>query len=93
MTPISPVLTLEFQDKELVMGKDQPEYITLPAIRGKGVVLTRWKPNDIERKAIAEGADIYLSLYTGDGPMQPVKVETAACAMDVLEIAHNMGLL
>lgn len=93
MTPTSPVLTPEFKDKEILMGENQPEYIPLPAIRARGIVLTRWKPSDIERMAISNGADIYLSILVGDGMMQPVKVETAISGIDVLEIGHNMGLL
>ena len=33
--------------------------------------ISRWSPTDEQRKSIAEGKDVYLSLYTFGGPLAP----------------------
>lgn len=63
--------------EEVVYAKDQPEYIPLRTLRGEGVmvpVISRWSPNEEQRKAIANGADIYLELSTFGGPLQPIRM-------------------
>ena len=63
---------------EIVIGKDQPEYVPLPALRlitEEGIAtVTRWRPSDEERAQLLAGADIWLQQLTGRGPLQPVKV-------------------
>ena len=94
MTPVSPVLSEEFKDIEVVYAKDQPEYLPLPAIRNsKGIVLSRWKLTDEERNAIHSGADLYLSVYTFNHPLQPVYLEVSSCGTDDITIAHRMELI
>ena len=64
MTPISPVLAPEFAAAERVYAADQPEYSPLPVIRNSaGVVLSRWKLTDEERKAVVEGAETAGHLF------------------------------
>lgn len=36
--------------------------------------ITRWKFSDAERKAIADGKDLYLSIMTFGNPLQPVSL-------------------
>ncbi len=94
MTPISPVLTEEFVPLEVVYARDQPQYIPLPVIRNAdGVLLSRWKLSESEREAIAAGADIFLSVWTHNRPLQPVRVEIGECDRDIMAIADHMGLL
>lgn len=62
--------------REVVIAKDQPEYLPLPAAiveREEGVsVVTRWRFTEDERSAIAAGADLYLELLTFGQPLQPL---------------------
>jgi hypothetical protein len=66
----SPVGTIK-----VVYAKDQPEYIPLPALRTPdGRVTSRWRlePNDL--LLIQNGVDIYLTMHTFNGPLQPVQL-------------------
>lgn len=63
---------------EFIFAADQPEYIPLPALNivigeAEGI-LTRWRPSDEERLALASGADIWLEVMTFGAPLQPVRV-------------------
>lgn len=92
MTPISPVLTEEFKNSEAIYGGE--DYVPLPVIRNStGVVLSRWKLTDEERKAVANGADVFLSVWTFKQPLQPLRVEIGECDRSILEIAEHMGLV
>ncbi len=94
MTPTSPVLTEEFVPIEIVYAKDQPEYAPLPVIRNStGVVLSRWKLTDSEREAVAAGADVFLSIWTFNQPLQPLRIEIGECDRDLLSIAEHMELV
>lgn len=58
---------------ETVYAKDQPQYRplrTLPGRRGDSAI-ARFHFTDEQRKAIAEGADIYLELLHFRGPLAP----------------------
>lgn len=63
------------EHREVVYAKHQPQYLPLRTIvsddRNRGV-LSRWNLTPEQRKAIAEGADIYLQLLTGGDPLQPI---------------------
>jgi hypothetical protein len=52
-----------------------PPSPSLPAILRPndpyGLVLTRWEPTPEERRAIADGASVYVMVYTFNTPMQP----------------------
>ena len=73
MNTVSPVIPgLKHYEIELG-GKQakQPEYDALPALRSpEGLTVTRWSPTDDERAAIANGADIYVSVLTFNQPFQ-----------------------
>lgn len=63
------------EQREIVYAKDQPEYVPLRTLVGDDKqrrVLSRWNPTPEQRKAIAEGADIYLQLLTFGQPLQPI---------------------
>ena len=58
---------------ETVYAKDQPQYKpmrTLPARDGNSAI-SRFHLTDEQRKAIADGADIYLELLHFKGPLAP----------------------
>ena len=78
------------ESREIVYAKDQPEYIPLRTLRNDkdpmvGVV-SRWSPTAQQRKAIAEGADIFLELSTFGQPLQPIRMAIGdgkiECPMD-----------
>lgn len=76
MQPVSPVLTEEFVSSEIRIAEHQDEYQTLPALSlTDGSTISRWRPTDEERAAIAQGADILLYVLNGSDKLQPVKVE------------------
>jgi len=62
--------------KEVVFAKNQPQYAPLRCLvddsRGDRRVTSRWTLTDEQRKAVAEGADIYLTLLTYGTPLQPI---------------------
>lgn len=91
MEPQSPVVP-GLEPYEIVYAKDQPQYLPLPVLRSpKGVVLSRWKLSDEERAAIAEGADLYLSMHTDFQPLQPIALQVAR-APDPEQIEHDWEL-
>ena len=91
MTPVSPVLTEEFAPAERIAGGEG--YLDLPMLMNStGVILSRWKLTDEERKAVAEGADVLLSVWTFGQPLQPLRIEIGGCDRSILEIAEHMGL-
>jgi hypothetical protein len=58
---------------ETVYAKNQPQYRplrTLPARNGDSAI-ARFHLTDTQRKAIADGADIYLELLHFRGPLAP----------------------
>lgn len=72
---------------EFVIAKDQPPYTPLPAARvtllnGELGVVTRWRPSEEERMAIASGADIWVQHLTFGGPLQPLWVG-AECPIEI----------
>ena len=94
MTPVSPVLVPEFVAAEKVYAVDQPQYDPLPVIRNRtGVVLSRWKLTDAEREAVANGADVFLSILTFNQPLQPLRIEIGECDRSLMDIAEHMGLI
>ncbi len=85
MQPVSPVVPgLNLQ--EIVFAKDQPEYFPLPAYRSEdGYVVTRWKLTLCERIRVLLRGDIWLSVLTYNRPLQPVKLETEAPLMSIVD--------
>jgi hypothetical protein len=93
--PVSPVLNEDYKPFEKVYAKDQPEDHPLPVIRDPhDVLLSRWRPSDDERAAIANGADIMLSNHhTLNEPLQPVLLEVCGDHPDdVAALARRMQL-
>lgn len=61
---------------ERIYAKDQPQYRalrTLPGRLGKSAI-SRFSFTEEQRKAIAEGADIYLELLHFGGPLAPSSI-------------------
>ena len=65
---------------EVQLGQNQEEYYEVAAAvvtyaDGSKSVLTRWRLSVKEQQQIADGADLYLTVYTFGEPMQPVNLE------------------
>jgi hypothetical protein len=74
MIPVSPVMPGS-EDIEMVFGKNQPQYIPLPAVyldQPNRPVITRWRFTNEERAAIADGADIVHTSLTFWHDLQPI---------------------
>lgn len=58
---------------ETVYAKDQPQYRPLRTLPGRdgNSAIARFSLNDAQRKAVAEGADIYLELLHFRRPLAP----------------------
>ena len=79
MDPVSPVMPGS-SEIEVVLGKDQPEYVALPAVYLDSIarpMITRWRLTDEERQMIHEGADVVLTQLTFRHPFQPVHLQVA----------------
>lgn len=95
MTPVSPVI-LGLEDHEILIAKDQPEYIPLPALRLNGPekpVMSRWRLTPEEKLKIEQGGDIVLTLLTFGSPLQPICLEVVS-SDDTPEFAlQNAGAI
>lgn len=71
MEPIS------FKGSNVVIGEDQPQYRSLPAlVAGDGFVISCWSLSDEEIEIIKKQRCIYLRQYTARQPLQPVLLTT-----------------
>lgn len=72
--------------EEITVARNQDGLNEIPALRvsfgmwlpdmpAEGLI-TRWRPTDEERAALANGADIWLEVMTFGQPMQPVRLGT-----------------
>jgi hypothetical protein len=60
----------------VVIAKDQPEYVPLPAlVHPDGRVVTEWEPTEEERAALVRGERVRLTTWTFGLPLQPVLLE------------------
>ena len=99
--PKSPVVVgLEAYEK--MYAESQAEYETLPALRSspeqiakdkRCYVLSRWELSAEDRDAIANGADVYVSILTSTGSINPYMVEVFSNHPDNTEpIKKRLGL-
>ena len=57
------------------LAEDQPQYRPLPVVLlegSEGRTISRWSLTNAERKAIADGADLYLQQLTFGDSFQPI---------------------
>lgn len=75
---INPSLVPE-GSRAIVIAEHQPEFIPMPSVRTpQGQVITRWQLSDEERRAILEGEDIFLTIWSG-GAINPVHLNVGPC--------------
>jgi hypothetical protein len=74
---MTPVEQFEVEgSRAVVIAKDQPEYLPLPAlVFADGKILTEWCFTEEERAAIARGENIRLWVWTFGKALQPVMLE------------------
>lgn len=66
-----------FPQVNAIFGKDQPEYEPLPALQtSDGYVVMCFQMTEAEKKRVAETGEIWISLLTGGGALQPIYVTT-----------------
>ncbi|KKN39260.1 hypothetical protein LCGC14_0745430 [marine sediment metagenome] len=72
MEPVEPT---DAPGRKVVFAAEQADYLPLVAhFTDGGTVLTRWRPNENERRAIMDGACIDLEVMTFGQPLQPLHV-------------------
>lgn len=75
------------EDIEIVLGKDQPEYLPLPAVyidSPSRPMITRWRLSEQERLDIMAGADVMLYQLTFHNPFQPATLQV--CRRDSMPV-------
>lgn len=77
-TPVVPGL----EPYEITLGGPeygQPETSAIAVLRSpEGRVITRWTFTEQERRAITEGADLYVTNMTFNRPFQPLRLEVGS---------------
>jgi hypothetical protein len=90
VSPVVPALV----GAEVVIAKDQPQYLPLPSLRtdcGKVLVRLEFSAEDLAR--VLDGGSLYLCFLTFNQPMQPFMAEIAHHADDApTEILARFGL-
>jgi hypothetical protein len=72
--PRVPADLLPANCRALIVAEHQEEYVNVPAIvTPRGQVITRWELTDDERRAIFEGADVFVTLLSA-GRISPFRV-------------------
>jgi len=72
-------------------GPDGSGILDLPVTRaegadGKSVLISRWRPDEHERRLIAEGGDIFLWIYGGQHPPVFVSAEPPVVTKAPVEV-------
>lgn len=84
------------EDQEVIYAKDQPQYIPLRTLKANGhmgQVVSRWTLTPEQRKAVAEGADIFLEISTFHQPLQPIRIAVSDATGDEFERRFREFLL
>lgn len=68
----------EFEGHNVVFAKDQPQYEPLPAFVDpkdpNSEVISCWELSEDDLKKINETGKIYLSMWTFNNPLQPIRL-------------------
>ncbi len=74
-----------FESREVVYAKDQPQYIPLRSLVSSDYthsVISRWTLTPEQRKAVADGADVFLELATFGHPLTPIRMAVSDGQVD-----------
>lgn len=65
--------------RAIVIAKDQPEYLPLPAlVFPDGRVMTEWKLSEDERGRLIAGEHLRLWIWMFGNPLQPIALEVTS---------------
>ena len=67
---------LNFEEANVILGKNQPEYENLPAMIQGDKVVTCWELSEEEKEAIMKEGKIWMSTLTFGRPFQPCFLTT-----------------
>ncbi len=80
MTPVLPAVPHEGAVL-VVIAKDQPQYMPLPAsVSLDGVVMTEWELSAEDLARLLNGGRVRLWQHTHGTPLQPISLETVETA-------------
>ena len=66
----------DFKEKNVVLGNEQPEYLSLPAFKNEGDVITCWNLSFKERLRILFKGEIWLHVLTFNNSFPPIFLTT-----------------
>lgn len=72
---------IRFKKCNVIYGKNQDEYMTLPAFRADddcGTIETRWRLSDEELKEVQKSGAICLRILTFGNSLQPVQLSVCS---------------
>jgi hypothetical protein len=80
MQPIAlPELAADPEPRFVEFAKDQPEYLTLPALAfADGKIMTEWELSADELARLTRGERIRLWVWTFNQPLQPLALEVTS---------------
>jgi len=70
--PVEPTAHKDFVF--VVIAKNQPEYLPLPAITDGRYVITKWRMSWRERLSCVFRGHLHLAIKTFGNPLQPIKL-------------------
>lgn len=75
---------IEFEGSNVIIDKDQPQYLPLPAkVSEDGMVTSCWKLSMPERLALLLTGKLYLHVLTFNRPLQPMLPTVSGDRLDV----------
>lgn len=75
---------IEFKESNVIYGKEQPEYLPLPAFKDNdGTVITSWQLSPEEIEKVRQTGCIWLAVRTFNEPMQPLFLTADKTDLDV----------
>lgn len=67
------MLPIEFEGQNVIYGKDQKEYLPLPAyVSNDGIATSCWEFTDEEIETLVKTKRMYISQMTFNQPLMPV---------------------
>lgn len=73
----------EFEGADIVFGKNQPEYLPLPAKQiNENTIMTCWELSDDDIVLLASSKKIWLGIKTFGKPLQPVLLSASRSDID-----------
>lgn len=70
MKPISPVIK-KLKQFEVILAKNQPEYLPLPVLQVDNYTISRWKFTFWERLVVLFTGNLWLNQMNFKEPLQP----------------------